>query len=91
MANSRLIASVAWRPPLNRGDRCNVQQGKMELPVKLYGDWRKYAEANGEDPGNQIAFGKKLKRRGIENKSSNGIRAYRGVELIQASPPYDAD
>lgn len=62
-------------------ERCNLGAGKFEIPARLYRDWQQYAEASGEHPGTAIAFGKKLKKLNIENKSSNGLRAYRGVEL----------
>jgi putative DNA primase/helicase len=64
-------------------DNCTLRPVAFEIPGRLYSDWQKYAEGNGEPPGTAIAFGKKLKKRGIENKSSNGIRAYRGIELRQ--------
>ena len=62
-------------------ERCTVRPGAFELPAKLYNDWRKYAEEHGEASGTAIAFGKKMAKRGLGGKVSNGIRAHRGVEL----------
>jgi P4 family phage/plasmid primase-like protien len=62
-------------------ERCILRAGAFENPARLYRDWTVYAEENGENPGTNIAFGKKLKPLGILNKASNGMRAYRGIEL----------
>ncbi|MHC9419870.1 phage/plasmid primase, P4 family [Sphingomonas citri] len=62
-------------------ERCTLRAGAFELPVKLYNDWRKYAEEHGESPGTAIGFGKRMKKRGLGTNSANGIRAHRGVEL----------
>ncbi|MBB3474261.1 phage/plasmid primase, P4 family [Sphingomonas sp. BK345] len=62
-------------------ERCTLRAGAFELPVKLYNDWRKYAEEHGESPGTAIGFGKRMKKRGLGTNSANGVRAHRGVEL----------
>ncbi len=72
-------------------DRCNVQAGRWELPAKLYSDWQRYADANGEAPGTANTFGKSMAKRGFAAKVSNGIRAHRGIELVQNAGGSDAD
>lgn len=54
---------------------------RFEMPAKLYGDWRRYAEEHGEAPGTAIGFGKKMSKRGLAAKVNNGLRAHYGVEL----------
>jgi putative DNA primase/helicase len=70
-------------------DRCTMRSGAFELPAKLYHDWQSYAQGNGEDPGTAIGFGKKMAKRGLPSRVSNGTRAHYGVELRSAA--YDAD
>lgn len=72
-------------------DHCNVRPGAFETPAKMYRDWQRYANANGEDPGTAISFGKKMAKRGFAAKVSNGIRAHRGIELIRKEERQDDD
>jgi phage/plasmid-associated DNA primase len=61
------------------------------LPATLYRDWQAYADANGEAAGTANSFGKKMSKRGLAAKVSNGVRAHRGVELKPCPGGYDAD
>lgn len=72
-------------------EKCIVRPGAFELPAKLYRDWQQYADANGEAPGTANAFGKKMAKRGLAARVSNGIRAHKGIELLPSDGGYDAD
>ena len=52
--------------------------GSLGIAGHLFGAWRQWCQATGEEEGNQRSFGQAMTERGFERYTSNGTR-YRGV------------
>jgi putative DNA primase/helicase len=65
-------------------ERCETDPSKscFATSAELYENWRKYAEAAGEHPGNRKSFSEALEKHGFErHKGAGGSRGYRGIGL----------
>ena len=71
-------------------ERCETGRERWELPAKLFGDWSRYANAAGDEPGTQRSLSDRLKRRGFVQAKTNGLRVYRGLNLKHAESGSDA-
>jgi putative DNA primase/helicase len=69
-------------------DRCEVDATYFERTGLLFGAWKKYAHAAGEDAGSQKAFGAELRKRGSFRPDrlpgGDRPRIYCGLRLIAA-------
>lgn len=58
--------------------------------AELYTAYAYWCEQNGRTPISDNAFGRKMTRRGLPSKKSEGINRYKGLKLIDsAKPPAD--
>ncbi len=69
-------------------ENCIVSSGSKATAKALYAAYVAWADANGERPMTQNAFGRRLAERGFERKKSGGIW-WHGIELLEASAPTD--
>jgi putative DNA primase/helicase len=62
-------------------ENCARDRIYSELANKLYGDWKKWADAAGERPGTQKGFYKELDRRGFDrDRTEDGVMFF-GIAL----------
>jgi len=61
-------------------DRCVQGVGKLYLKSKAFEDWSHYARENGEKPGTQNAFTRRIEKRGIVEKRTSQGRYYAGID-----------
>lgn len=50
--------------------------------ARLFGSWRRYAEAAGEDAGSAKSFGQAMRKRGFEAYRGGNERGFKGVDLL---------
>jgi P4 family phage/plasmid primase-like protien len=62
-------------------ERCTVGPSRSATSAMLYGDWKAWAEANGEYAGSQKRFSESLTTRGYERRNTNSARGFRGIGL----------
>ncbi|VEI13235.1 phage/plasmid primase, P4 family [Trueperella bialowiezensis] len=59
-----------------------VNQDLFQVPVpRVRAAYERWCEANGYDPVNAIAFGRRMRKEGLDVKVSNSIRFYVGLSL----------
>lgn len=59
---------------------CEVRTGRLYLKKTAFADWCHYARENGEQPGTQNNFTRRLQKRGIAEKRTSMGRYYSGIE-----------
>lgn len=69
-------------------DRCHIEAGVQIAKDELYGEWKKWCEQNGREPGNSASFGRDLhttiptmKQTNQRMPSGKRVRFYEGVCL----------
>lgn len=62
-------------------DRCIQGPGKLYLKKSAFADWSHYARENGEQPGTQNNFSRRLQKRGIAEKRTAMGRFYSGIDV----------
>lgn len=58
---------------------------------ELYKAYRDWAEARGEKPATQQAFGRRLTERGFKSGKDKGVRIWQGVSLVPQPRTVDSD
>lgn len=67
-----------------------IENERGPAAAELYTAYAYWCEQNGRTPISDNAFGRKMTRRGLPSKKSEGINRYKGLKLLDsAKPPAD--
>lgn len=59
-----------------------MNQDLFQVPVpRVRAAYERWCEANGYEPVNAIAFGRRMRKEGLDTKASSGTRFYVGLSL----------
>lgn len=64
-------------------DRCVQERGRLYLKKAAFEDWSHFARDNGEQPGTQNTFTRRLEKRGVVEKRTAMGRYYSGIDRRQ--------
>ena len=75
-------------------ERCDVDRPnrhKWEKTADLFADWKSFAKAAGEEPGNTKTFGEAMRKSGFTKYATTKARGWAGLRLIMAAAKSAAD
>lgn len=70
-------------------DCCEQGSAHQESSKALFANWRKYAEAAGDNPGSAKSFGSMMRKRGFPPFKNNDRRGFKGVRVKPEPVAYD--